>query len=94
MWASQFYPSQLQVVTLGVGLPLKDRVSPLSYWSVCGPSIICYAEAVHSAPSSSSGEIAPGVGVNLVCPWEQMSSGSSYAAILDSCIPVLKVKEQ
>lgn len=55
---------------------------PSFYPSPCNPSIICHAEAVQSALTFSGG-IAVYVIVDLVCPWEKVSSGSSYAAVLD-----------
>lgn len=42
-----------------------------------------YEEAVCSASGSFAGGISLYVGVDSVCPREDVSSGSSYAAILD-----------
>lgn len=53
----------------------------LSYTSLCGSSIFCWAKAVQSAPSSS-GWIALYVDVYLMCLWKELSSGFSYTAIL------------
>lgn len=54
----------------------------LSYLSLCGLSIICCSEGVHSAHGSSSGGIPVYVGIDLMCPWE-VRSGSLYAAKLN-----------
>lgn len=63
------------------GIPVV--ILSLSLPSLCGPSIICCAEAIQSALSSSSGGIALYVGIDLVYPQEERSSMSSYAALLD-----------
>lgn len=48
----------------------------LSYPSLCDPSITGCAEALQAALTSCSGGIAFYVDVDLVCPWEELSSGS------------------
>lgn len=55
----------------------------LFYPSLCGSSIICWAKASYSVTSSSE-EIAVYKGVDSVCPWKEVISGSSYANILDN----------
>ena len=50
---------------------------PVSMWSLP----LC-AEAVQSALRSSSGRTSLYAGVDSVCQWEEVGSGSSYAAIL------------
>lgn len=55
----------------------------LSCHSLCGSSILCYAGAMQLALSSFSEIIALYEGVDLVCLWEVMMSGSFYAFILD-----------
>lgn len=40
-------------------------------------------ESGHSALSSSPGEVAIYIGGDTVCPWEEKSSGSFCATILD-----------
>lgn len=44
--------------------------------------VVCCVAAVHSA-LSSSGNIALYVGIDLLCLWDELSSESSYPAILD-----------
>ena len=61
------------------GVPI-DTMSP----SLCSPSVAYCAGTVRSALSSSSGEIALYVGVDLVCPKEEVSS----ATILDLPSPI------
>ena len=53
---------------------------PVSVWSL---SLVRCTEAVQSALISSSGIIDLFVSVNMMCLWEEVSSGSSHAAILD-----------
>ena len=45
--------------------------------------LVCCTKALQSSLSSSSGGTALYVDVDLVSPWEEVHSGSSYAAILD-----------
>lgn len=54
-------------VVSGVGFLLLLCLH-LSY-SLCGPSVLCWAEAVQSALSSFSRGITLYVGIDLVCPW-------------------------
>lgn len=71
----------MQVAGLGVELPLLLFLS-LSYtFSVISLSF-CFAETVQSA-LSSSGEIALYVSIYSVYLWEEVSSGTSCATILD-----------
>ena len=71
---------------IGVGLWLVPGLC-FFYPSLCGPSIICCAEAVQSALSSSSGGITLYIDLDSVYPWEEVSSGSSYSAILELISP-------
>lgn len=50
----------------------------LSYSSCCGPFIYSCWEAVHLFSKGNDTYVT----VDLVCPWEEMSLGSSYTAIL------------
>ena len=75
-------PSLLWVTMLGVGLLARLRLC-LTYPSWCGPFIIHCEGAVHLAFRSFSGWIVPYVAVDSVYAWEEVSSRSSYAAILD-----------
>lgn len=61
---------------------MSPAALPVSVWS-----LICCAEAVQSPLSSSSEGFALSIGVNSMCPWEEGSSGSSYATILDQKPP-------
>lgn len=57
---------------------------PVSVWSFS----LCYGGAVQLVFRSFSEEIDPHVAAGLVCPWEDMSSGSQYTAILNP-VPAL-----
>lgn len=61
----------------------------LPYLSLCGTSIISCAETVtvNKASVLFQGGIVLFVDVYSVCSWEEVSSGSSLAAILD--LPLL-----
>ena len=63
-------------------------------FSLSSLSLICCTEAVPSALSFSSEDIVLSVSVNSLCSWEEVSSGSSCAAILDwkPAIILLKYK--
>lgn len=50
-------------------------------------SLVCCVKAARSAFSRFSGRINLYVDVYLVCLWEAVSSGSSYATILDNPNP-------
>ena len=80
-WTPQRYPSLLQFATSGMGFLSTTRLH-LSYPLLGGPSIICCTEAVQSALSSSLGGVDLYVCVDPMCPWEEVSSESSYTAIL------------
>lgn len=58
-----------------------DTISPTHLY-LCGLSITCCEECVQSALSSSGGS-ARCVGVDLVCPCEEISSRSFYNVELD-----------
>ena len=58
-------------------------VHPVSRLSFPFYAVSLCAEAVQSALSSSSGGRALSVAVDWVCPWEEVSLESAYAAILD-----------
>lgn len=68
-------------------IPIDTR-SHLSYLSICGPSIICCAEVVQSALGSSGG-IVLNVGVDFMCPQEEVTSESSCATILEKKTPIV-----
>lgn len=64
----------------GSGIPIITMslsILPSSMW---GLYCLC-AKAVPSALDSSSGGIAAYVGLDLACPWKEVSSRSSYSAI-------------
>lgn len=71
-----------QVTEWGLGLLLLPCLC-FSYPSLYSPSVICCAETIHLALSSSSREIVLYMDIYSVCLWERVSSGSSYTAILD-----------
>lgn len=83
-WAPQWYylSVTLQVTESEVGF-LSWPCLCLSYSSTCGLSIICCADVLQSAFSSSWEGTALYVGVDSVYLQEEVSSGSHYAAILD-----------
>lgn len=54
----------------------------LALLSLCGHSVLCCAEAIQPALSSSSRGIVPYADVDSVCPWEKVSSRFSYAVLL------------
>lgn len=62
----------------------------LPYLSLCGLSLASCAETVtvNQASVLFQGGIVLFVGVYSVCSWEEVSLGSSHAAILD--LPLLK----
>ena len=80
-----WHPSRLWVTVLGVGFLVRLGLC-LSYLSQCGPFILCCGVAVQVVLWFLSEGIAPYVAVDVLCPWEEMSSGSSYATIL-TCLP-------
>lgn len=67
---------------LGVRLPLLPGLH-LSCHFLCCLYVSCCIESVHSGFSSSSGESFVHVGVDSVCMWEEASSGSFCATVLD-----------
>lgn len=72
--------SLLQVSALGLGFPWYCvSVSPTLF---CVVSLLFDVEAVQSALSSSGG-VALCVNMDLMCQWDEVSSGSSYTVILD-----------
>lgn len=65
-----------------VAFPLVPCLQ-LSYPFLHDPSIVYCAQAVQSTLSSSSGGTALYIDIDLMCPCEEVSSGSVYATILD-----------
>ena len=72
---SQLYPSVLQFLASGVAF----------LWILClsfsYPFLLCTV-AVQLILRSSSGKIALYVGLDVLCLWEEASSGSSYLSII------------
>lgn len=60
---------------------LGNRNLCLSYPSQCGPFFFCPVGAVHLLFRSFSEVNGPYVAVDLVCLWEEVSSGFSYATM-------------
>ena len=76
-------PSQLYGTVLGVEFMVRMRPS-FSYAFQCG--IFSFAPCVGVTQLASgflSEGISPCVAVDLVCPWEEVTSGGSYVAVLD-----------
>lgn len=65
----------------------------LSYLSLCGLSIIYCAKAVQSALSFSVGETALQVGIDSMCPWDEVASACFYIIILD-CLSINMLLKQ
>ena len=78
----QCYPSSLQFAALGERVTLL-LCHNLSCYSLCSPSILYCAKAIQSALSFSSGGITLYVGVDLLCPWQEVSSRSAHVTLLD-----------
>ena len=78
-------PSWLWVATPRVGIVVRPDLF-LSYPSQCGSCNLCFREAVQLGfMSFSEGNFAC-VAVVLLSPWEEGSSGSYYATVLN-CLP-------
>ena len=77
----------------GSGIPIITMslsILPSSMWCLY---CLC-AKAVPSALDSSSGGTAAYVGFDLVCPWKEVSSRSSYSAIsvtASKCLGLLEL---
>ena len=66
--------------------PPRLRLSHQGWGDITGgPVSLCFREALHLVLSFSEGNIAY-VAVDFLCPWEEVSSESPYATILN-CLP-------
>lgn len=72
------------------GIP--DGVFAFSAFPTSGPFIVCCKVAVQLVFRSFSEGIVPYVTADLVCPWEKVSLGFSYSAILDC--PVIHFRDE
>lgn len=77
-----WHPSNWGLSCLGWGF-LQDHVLHLFYLSPCGPLILCGRYAIQVVFRSFSQGIIPCVTVDLLCSWEEVSSESFSAAILN-----------
>ena len=78
-------PSWLSVATLGVVFWVRLCLC-VSYLLWCGPFTTCCERAVQLLFRSFSERIVPYVVADLMCSWEEMSSGSSNTAVLDNAL--------
>lgn len=76
--------------TSGVWSFFLDMIIPLylcfSYPSQCCPFTLCCGNSVHSIFRPFPEGIIPYVVVDLLCLWEEVTSGTSYAAICSSLV--------
>lgn len=70
---------------------IRDGVLSFSHPPPCDPFMVCCKEAVHLVSRTFLVEIVSYGTVYLVCLWEEVSSESSYGAILDRPLFLLAV---